>query len=56
MRFFSMNSMIPWSFVVSVALRLRQNAELGFTGLHRTVFEHQAQGLVIYVTLVAGGV
>lgn len=53
--FFS-STLIPWSFVATVAARLRQSTANGFTGLHGTVFEHKAAGLVVFVTLVAAGV
>lgn len=54
--FFSRTTLIPWSFVATVAARLRQSTGSGFTGLHGTVFEHKAAGLVVFVTLVAAGV
>lgn len=54
--FFSMNTVIPWSFVATVAARLRQNAVMGFTGLYGTVFAHETAGLVVFVTLTASGV
>lgn len=56
MRFFSTNALIPWSFVATVAARLRQNAARGFTGLYGTVFVHETTGLAVFVTLTAAGV
>ena len=56
MRFFSMNALIPWSFVGIVAARLRENTAMGFTGLHGTVFVHETAGLAVFVTLTAVGV
>ncbi len=56
MRFFSINSVIPWSFVAAVAVRMGQNAAMGLTGLYGTVFEHQGTGFVVFVTLTAVGV
>ncbi len=35
--------------------RTRATAGLGFTGLHGTVFVHEAAGLVVFVTLTAAG-
>lgn len=54
MRFFSMNTRIPWGFVMSVAARLRDNTKMGYTGLHYGKFEHET-GLVIFVTVTAVG-
>lgn len=56
LRFFSMNTAIPWSFVRAVAARLRANTALGFTGLHATVFAQEATGFAVFVTLTAAGV
>lgn len=50
-----MTTFIPWSFVRTVALRLRANTALGFTGLHGTIFVHEAAELVVFVTLTAVG-
>lgn len=55
-RFFSMTTLIPWSFVASVAARLRQNTVMGFTGLHGTVFMHEGTKAAVFVTLTAAGV
>lgn len=51
-----MTTFIPWSFVAAVAAMLRENTAMGFTGLHGTVFVHEAAGLVVFVTLTAVGV
>lgn len=53
-RFFSMNTLIPWGFVTSVVGMLRDNTRMGYTGLHYGKFTH-ATGLVIFVTLTAVG-
>lgn len=55
-RFFSMTTLIPWSFVRTVVARLRENTVMGFTGLHSTVFTHETTGLVVFVTVMAVGV
>lgn len=56
LRFFSPTTFIPWSFVRAVAARLGANAALGFTGLHATVFVHDATGLAVFVSLRVAGV
>lgn len=56
LRFFSMTTLIPWSFVGTVVARLRENTKMGFTGLHNTVFTHETTGLMVFVTLTAVGV
>ena len=56
MRFWSMNTNIPWSFVGTVAARLVQESRMGFPGLHGTIFRHDVKGLVIFVTVTAVGV
>lgn len=56
LRFFSPTTFIPWSFVRAVAARLGANTALGFTGLHATVFVHDATGLAVFVSLRVAGV
>ena len=50
-----MTTFIPWSFVSTVAARLSTSAKMGFTGLHGTVFVHEAAGLAVFVSLTAVG-
>ena len=54
--FFSANSLIPWSFVGTVAARLSQNAAMGYTGLHGSLFVNEVMGMAVFVTLTAAGV
>lgn len=54
--FFSPNSLIPWTFVGTVAARLSHSAARGYTGLHGTMFQNEVMGLVVYVTMTAAGV
>jgi len=53
-RFFSMNTQIPWGFVTSVVGMLSDNTRMGYTELHYGKFTHET-GLVIFVTLTAVG-
>ena len=50
-----MTTIIPWSFVRTVAASLKGRTVFGFTGLHGTVFVHEAAGLAVFVTLTAAG-